>query len=179
MPLACPKLGTWPTTVACALTGDPTSDPLTHTPATNPLGHMSQGYNWVFFSKELSVVISILPLSSYTSNHCTSASNNMALKLVLDGWSQVTSQFWYPTWHSSYVFLTVLYLLCVTFLGYSISLSFRDFPFPRTLLSVGICGGSAIDPLYLSMLWVTAFIHSFSIHIFIGSNVFSLDRQLG
>ena len=43
LPLECPLLGTWPTTQACALTGNITSDPLVHRPALNPLSHTSQG----------------------------------------------------------------------------------------------------------------------------------------
>ena len=36
-------LGTWPTTQACALTGNQTSDPLLLRPALNSLSHTSQG----------------------------------------------------------------------------------------------------------------------------------------
>ena len=43
LPLVYSKLGTWPTTKACALTGNRTSDPLVHRPALNPLSHTSQG----------------------------------------------------------------------------------------------------------------------------------------
>ena len=39
LPLTCPLLGTWPTTQACALTGNWTSDPLVHRPVLNPLSH--------------------------------------------------------------------------------------------------------------------------------------------
>ena len=38
-----PALGTWPTTQACALTGNQTSDPLVSRLALNPLSHSSQG----------------------------------------------------------------------------------------------------------------------------------------
>ena len=38
-----PHLGTWPTTQACALTGNQTNDPLVHRPTLNPLSHTSQG----------------------------------------------------------------------------------------------------------------------------------------
>ena len=41
--LACPQLGTWPATQACALTGNPTSDPLVCRIALNPLSYTSQG----------------------------------------------------------------------------------------------------------------------------------------
>ena len=34
-----PLLGTWPTTEACALTGNQTGDSLVHRPALNPLSH--------------------------------------------------------------------------------------------------------------------------------------------
>ena len=43
LPLARPLLGTWPATEACALTRNPTGDPLVHRPALNPLSHTSQG----------------------------------------------------------------------------------------------------------------------------------------
>ena len=42
LPLACPLLGTWPETQACALTGNRTSNPLVHRLALNPLSHTSQ-----------------------------------------------------------------------------------------------------------------------------------------
>ena len=41
--LARPQLGTWPTTQACALTGNQTSDLLLRRPVLNPLSHTSQG----------------------------------------------------------------------------------------------------------------------------------------
>ena len=44
LPLMLPLLGTWPTTQACALTGNRTSHPLAHRPALNPLSHTSQGF---------------------------------------------------------------------------------------------------------------------------------------
>ena len=40
---ACPPLGTWPATQACALTGNRISDPLVHRLALNPLSHTRQG----------------------------------------------------------------------------------------------------------------------------------------
>ena len=45
MPLVCPLQGTWPTTQACALTGNGTSNPLVHRLALSPLSHTSQGPN--------------------------------------------------------------------------------------------------------------------------------------
>ena len=41
LPLVCPLLGTWPSTQACALTGNGTSDPLVHRPTLNLLSHTS------------------------------------------------------------------------------------------------------------------------------------------
>ena len=38
-----PLLGTWPTTQACALTGNRTSNPLVRSPVLAPLSHTSQG----------------------------------------------------------------------------------------------------------------------------------------
>ena len=49
LPLMRPLLGTWPTTKACALTGNRTSNPLVHRLLLNPLSHTSQGqkvYQW-------------------------------------------------------------------------------------------------------------------------------------
>ena len=43
LPLMHPLLGTWPTTQACALTGNQTSNPLARRPALNLLSHTSQG----------------------------------------------------------------------------------------------------------------------------------------
>ena len=43
LPLMPPLLGTRPTTQACSLTGNQTSDPLVHRPVLNPLSHTSQG----------------------------------------------------------------------------------------------------------------------------------------
>ena len=50
-PLTCPALGTWPTTQACALTGNRTGDLLVHGPALNPLSHTSQGQSAYSFGK--------------------------------------------------------------------------------------------------------------------------------
>ena len=41
-----PLLGTWPTTQACDLTGNQTSDPLVCRLALNPLSHTNQGSLW-------------------------------------------------------------------------------------------------------------------------------------
>ena len=43
LPLVHPQEGTQPATQACALTGNPTRDPLVHRPVLSPLSHTSQG----------------------------------------------------------------------------------------------------------------------------------------
>ena len=43
LPLVCPTPGTWPTTQACALTGNQIGDPLVCRPVLNPLSYTSQG----------------------------------------------------------------------------------------------------------------------------------------
>ena len=43
LPLKHSLQGTWPTTQACALTGNQIGDPLVHRPALTPLSHTSQG----------------------------------------------------------------------------------------------------------------------------------------
>ena len=48
LPLTCPLLGTWPTTQACALTGNRTGNTLTHRLALSPLSHTSQSWNSSF-----------------------------------------------------------------------------------------------------------------------------------
>ena len=53
--LTCPPPGTCPTTQACALTGNRTSNPLICRPALNPLSYISQGnflikYVWLLFA---------------------------------------------------------------------------------------------------------------------------------
>ena len=58
LPLMCPLLGTWPTTQACALNGNPTGNPLVCRPVLNPLSHTSH----VFPS------LSYLELGSYFFN---------------------------------------------------------------------------------------------------------------
>ena len=42
LPLTHPQLGTWPSTLACALTGNQTSDAVVCRPALNLLSHTSQ-----------------------------------------------------------------------------------------------------------------------------------------
>ena len=48
LPLAHPLLGTWPTTHACALTGNQTCDPLLPRLALYPLSYTSQGVTFFF-----------------------------------------------------------------------------------------------------------------------------------
>ena len=43
LPLTCPQLGTWPATQACAVTGNPTGNPVVHRPMLSPLSYTSQG----------------------------------------------------------------------------------------------------------------------------------------
>ena len=51
LPLVRPLRGTWPSTQACALTGNRTSDPLVWRPALNPLTHISQDWTEIFTSQ--------------------------------------------------------------------------------------------------------------------------------
>ena len=50
LPLVHPHTGTWPASQACALTGNPTGNPLVHRQTLNPVSHLSQGLN-VFYLK--------------------------------------------------------------------------------------------------------------------------------
>ena len=60
-PLEHPQLGTWPTTQACALTGNRTSDPLVCRLALNPLSHTSQGRIYGFKGHFHTVYLPFLP----------------------------------------------------------------------------------------------------------------------
>ena len=52
LPLQQLLLGTWPATQACALTGNPTNDPLVRRPSLTSLSHTSQGTpSFTFFVK--------------------------------------------------------------------------------------------------------------------------------
>ena len=52
LPLTHPLLGTWPTTQACALTGNRTTDPLVCRPALNLLSHTSQDSSYCFDNRQ-------------------------------------------------------------------------------------------------------------------------------
>ena len=69
LPLARPQLGTWPTTQACALTGDQTSDFLVCGSTINPLGQTSQGYFWWFpYNLQTSIYFTPQLLNMYIMN---------------------------------------------------------------------------------------------------------------
>ena len=57
--LAHPSLGTWPTTQACALTGNQTGDPLPCSPVHNPLSHTSQGSQLIILNENHKICICI------------------------------------------------------------------------------------------------------------------------
>ena len=67
LPPLCPTLGTWPTTQACAPTGNQIHDPLVCRPAINPLSHTSQGpFSYLFFlSLSLPFLSHSFPLSLF------------------------------------------------------------------------------------------------------------------
>ena len=58
LPLVRPLLGTWPTTQACALTGNGISDSLVHKPVFNPLSYTSQGKRNLLLSHVLVRILS-------------------------------------------------------------------------------------------------------------------------
>ena len=53
LPLMCPAPGTWPTTQACALTGNQTSNLWIRRPVLNPLSHTSQAFKNIFIQNVL------------------------------------------------------------------------------------------------------------------------------
>ena len=54
------QLGTWPTTQASALTGNPTSNTLLRRTALNPLSHINQGIFFLFFNPTINLLYSKL-----------------------------------------------------------------------------------------------------------------------
>ena len=65
-----PLLGTWPTTQACALTRNQTSDPLVCRPALNPLSRTSQGQFNAFKLKLYSYsLIDLFKKTCFALNH--------------------------------------------------------------------------------------------------------------
>ena len=62
---ACPTLGTWPATQACALTGNRTSDLLVCRPAFNPLSHTNQGKILIFLWQNISIILFCIPKYSF------------------------------------------------------------------------------------------------------------------
>ena len=70
-------LGTWPTTQACALTGNRTSNPLVHRAALNPLSHTSQGSFFFFFFLRIYIRIAFVQsfehfftIQNFNSKYC-------------------------------------------------------------------------------------------------------------
>ena len=55
LPLACPLLGTWLATQACALTGNWTGDLLVCRPTLSPLSHTSQGWKILYSKKYVDI----------------------------------------------------------------------------------------------------------------------------
>ena len=78
LPLACPLLGTWPATQACALTGNRTNDPLVCRLALNPLSHISQARSYIFLLVWVSQIsltnINICPRSDKYNQSCVNKS---------------------------------------------------------------------------------------------------------
>ena len=97
-PLARPLLRTWPTTQACALTGNLTSNSLVHRPMLNTLSHTSQGPVLFFKPKFIGPL-----LKEDFPNHFTILSND-----TLSPTSQKFSQF--------ILCINLIYLFNVTFL---------------------------------------------------------------
>ena len=57
LPLTWPPLGTWPTTLVCALTGNQTSDPLVCRLALSQQSHISQGEVFIYLFLRLYLFI--------------------------------------------------------------------------------------------------------------------------
>ena len=81
-----PQLGTWPTTQACALTGNRTCDPLVCRLALNPLSHHSQGCLILFFffliylrERHYFLLFQLLMHSLVASCMCSDQGSNLQL----------------------------------------------------------------------------------------------------
>ena len=60
-PLAHCKMGAWPATHACALTGNRTGDPLVRKPTLNPLSYTSQGCTMYFLNSNAIMLMFLKP----------------------------------------------------------------------------------------------------------------------
>ena len=93
LPLPCPHLGTWPTTQACALTGNRTRDSLVCRPVLNPLSHTSQGsilhyFLWLKKTPPLYRSQFVYPLISWWSFSLFELliiMNNVAMNMCVQG----------------------------------------------------------------------------------------------
>ena len=71
LPLTRPQLGIWPTTQACALTGNRTGDPLIHRLALNPLSRASQGrISYVHTVESFLCILECIPVLTVISVPC-------------------------------------------------------------------------------------------------------------
>ena len=92
LPLACPLLGTWLVTQACAPTGNRTSNLLFCKPTLNPLSHTSQGEFKVFILKkqkgysDVSLKLHILVLSHDFKNKWSFQCCNQCGPLIISFW---------------------------------------------------------------------------------------------
>ena len=66
LPLACPQLGTWPATQACALTRNQTGDLSVHRPTLNPPSHTRQGKKIFLVDEEsMSALAGVAPWTEH------------------------------------------------------------------------------------------------------------------
>ena len=101
LPLTLPLLGTWPTTQACALTGNQTCDLLVCRLVLNPLSHTSQGSHILFSAQILCVFFWHQYLNCWSSfsatKSCLSFSFfsfiNLIFSFILSFLSSIVSSF--------------------------------------------------------------------------------------
>ena len=88
LPFTHPLRGTWPTTQACALTGNQTGDPLVRRLALNPLSHTSQGKKYILCISKFFILFD--PAISFLDIYPKEIimSNN--------GWVDWLNKFWHP-----------------------------------------------------------------------------------
>ena len=84
-----PLLGTWPTTQACALTGNQTSDLFVHRPALNPLSHTSQGWTSVIFIQNTEACVLACPV--FVGQLCSLVGKNLDVSVLVSSFGLGTS----------------------------------------------------------------------------------------
>ena len=114
-----PLLGTWPTTQACAQTGNRTDEPLVRRPALNPLSHTSQGRILLSFLL-LSGVSAVACHPDPFRSRCIRCSRCLSFaSFSLTAWLEVYPYqvYWSFSWIDFLFYISLIFALCYFYLS--------------------------------------------------------------